>query len=91
MNFELCQKSLLKHRFTSNDFYPKAQSKMQWMPSLNPSRLLMMRYDNWNNLLFHMLDGQRAFRPRSAARCTRLVGLIYEQCEGDWTYAKYII
>jgi len=52
---------------------------------------LMMRYDNWNNLLFHMLDGQRAFRPRSAARCTRLVGLIYEQCEGDWTYAKYII
>lgn len=35
----------------------------------------------------HLLTGQRAFRTRSAVRCTQLVSNLYEGSAGEWDYA----
>lgn len=51
---------------------------------------LMLLHHKWGDLLAHLLDGSRSFQPRSAVRCTKIVGLLHNQCEGDWEYAYTI-
>ncbi|MFN8485936.1 MAG: hypothetical protein U0350_00010 [Caldilineaceae bacterium] len=52
---------------------------------------LMLQYSDWGGLLGHILDGERAFRPRSAVRCTKIIGKFYAECEQNWETAKYAI
>ncbi len=51
---------------------------------------LMLLHHRWGDLLSHLLDGARSFQPRSAVRCTKILGLLHNQCEGDWEYAYAI-
>lgn len=50
-------------------------------------RQLMSVYQSWSRLIRHLLTGQRAFRSRSAVRCTQLVSNLYESSAGEWGYA----
>jgi hypothetical protein len=52
---------------------------------------LMYRYGGWDMLLTHLLDGQRAFRPRAAVRCTRIVGKVLGQSYKDWSLARQML
>ena len=52
---------------------------------------LMGLYDNWGALFRHLLDGSRAFRPRSAVRCTQILGKIYEESDQDVAMARDIL
>lgn len=52
---------------------------------------LMFHHHRWGDLFSHLLEGSRSFQPRSAVRCTKIVGLLHNQCEGDWDYAHTII
>jgi hypothetical protein len=51
----------------------------------------MYRYGGWDMLLTHLLDGQRAFRPRAAVRCTRIVGKLLGQSYKDWNLARQML
>jgi len=48
---------------------------------------LMTEYNGWSELLRHLLDGSRSFRPRTAVRCTKIVSQIMEQSGDDWYLA----
>lgn len=50
-------------------------------------RQLMAVHQSWSGLIRHLLTGQRAFRTRSAVRCTQLVSNLYEGSTGEWDYA----
>lgn len=50
-------------------------------------RQLMSAHQHWSGLLRYLLTGQRAFRTRSAIRCTQLVSSLYESSAGEWDYA----
>lgn len=52
---------------------------------------LMVRYEDWGALFAHVLDGERAFRPRSAVRCTKIIGRYYAASERNWEVARYAI
>ena len=52
---------------------------------------LMLNYDSWGQVMAHLLTGRRAFRPRSAVRCTQILGLLYEESEGEWEFALHLI
>ena len=52
---------------------------------------LMGRYDDWGSIFRHLLDGARAFRPRSAVRCTQILAMIYEESEQDTGMARDIL
>jgi len=50
-------------------------------------RQLMAVHQSWSGLMRYLLTGQRAFRTRSAVRCTQLVSNLYEGSAGEWDYA----
>ena len=52
---------------------------------------LMLNYDSWGKVMAHLLTGRRAFRPRSAVRCTQILALQYEESEGEWEFALHLI
>ncbi len=52
---------------------------------------LAHKYTDWPSLLIHLLEGQRAFRPRAAVRCTRIVGKLLRQSYRDWNLARLIL
>ena len=45
---------------------------------------VMGNYMDWGSAFGHILDGQRAFRPRSAVRCTQIISQAYRA--GDQIY-----
>ncbi|MEM7534253.1 MAG: hypothetical protein AAF639_18880 [Chloroflexota bacterium] len=51
---------------------------------------VMEQQTGWASLLQNLLKGQRSFRPRSAVRCTTIVGNLYDQ-ESDYQSAREII
>ncbi|MFZ4656667.1 MAG: hypothetical protein ACOYNY_06630 [Caldilineaceae bacterium] len=52
---------------------------------------LMLQYGGWGDVMVHLLSGQRAFRSRSATRCSEILGLLYNESDGDWHYALRLI
>jgi hypothetical protein len=52
---------------------------------------LAHNYTDWSTLLTHLLEGQRAFRPRAAVRCTRIVGQLLKQSYRDYNFARSIL
>ena len=52
---------------------------------------LMLRYQDWGELFAHVLDGERAFRPRSAVRCTKIIGKFYTESDQNWEIAQHTI
>jgi hypothetical protein len=48
---------------------------------------LVLNYDHWGDVMAHLLTGQRAFRPRSAVRCTHILGQLYAESQADWERA----
>ncbi len=52
---------------------------------------LMLQYGGWGDVMVHLLSGQRAFRSRSATRCSEILGLLYNDSRGDWQYALRLI
>ena len=51
---------------------------------------LMLTHHSWGEIMMHLLDGQRAFRPQTATRCARILGLLHHDSEGDWDFAQYM-
>lgn len=51
----------------------------------------MSRYIDWGALFHHILDGPRAFRPRSAVRCTQIVGQLFQESAEDYDMAHRIL
>ncbi len=49
---------------------------------------VMGRYTGWGALFEHILDGERAFRPRSAARCTKIIGQLYGESQQNYEFAR---
>lgn len=52
---------------------------------------LMLQYDDWGKLFRHILDGNRSFRPRSAVRCTQIIGDLYTSSGQSLETARRII
>ncbi|MCE7983491.1 MAG: hypothetical protein DYG89_20150 [Caldilinea sp. CFX5] len=52
---------------------------------------VMLRYQDWGGLFAHVLDGERAFRPRSAVRCTKIIGKFYIESNRNWEIAQHTI
>jgi len=52
---------------------------------------LMGEHERWGTLLKHLLEGQRGFRPRSAVRCTYLVGELHEQYSDSMKFAQEML
>jgi hypothetical protein len=52
---------------------------------------LVLNYDHWGDAMAHLLTGQRAFRPRSAVRCTRILGQLYAESQADWERALHLL
>lgn len=52
---------------------------------------LMLHYDDWGSLFRHVLDGNRSFRPRSAVRCTQIIGDMYTRSGQSLETARYIV
>jgi hypothetical protein len=52
---------------------------------------LMGRYKDWGSLFEHILDGSRAFRPRSAVRCTQIVGQLYRLTSQSYEYGRQFL
>lgn len=44
---------------------------------------LMLIHHSWGEVMMHLLTGQRAFRPQTATRCARILGLLHQDSEGD--------
>jgi len=52
---------------------------------------VMRQYEDWGDLFSHALDGSRAFRPRSAVRCTKIIGNLYRESQQLYELAQNII
>lgn len=52
---------------------------------------LMQSHNHWGEVMIHLLDGQRAFRPQTATRCARILGLLHQDSGGDWEFARYVV
>ena len=52
---------------------------------------LMLTHNSWGAVMMHLLEGQRAFRPQTATRCARILGLLHEDSHGDWDFAHYMV
>ena len=52
---------------------------------------LMQSHNNWGEVMIHLLEGQRAFRPQTATRCARILGLLHQDSGGDWEFARYVV
>ncbi|MEM7539938.1 MAG: hypothetical protein AAF639_47735, partial [Chloroflexota bacterium] len=53
-------------------------------------RVMSTQY-GWGDLMVNLLIGQRAFRPRSAVRCTQMLGHLHNQSNGNWRYARLLL
>ncbi|MEM7532511.1 MAG: hypothetical protein AAF639_10060 [Chloroflexota bacterium] len=51
---------------------------------------VMLEQRGWGGLMRNIHTGQRAFRVRSASRCSTIVGHLYDYSRGQWAYAKEI-
>ncbi|MEZ4867130.1 MAG: hypothetical protein R3C14_37750 [Caldilineaceae bacterium] len=51
----------------------------------------MHKHEGWGATIAHLLDGPRSFRPRSAVRCTKIIGRLYRQSYQDWAFAHDIL
>ena len=54
-------------------------------------RVMMGQQSDWAGLFRHLLDGSRGFRPRSAVRCTKIIGNLYEESRQIYTFAYDIV
>ncbi len=52
---------------------------------------LVLNYDHWGDVMAHLLTGQRAFRPRSAVRCTNILGRLYAESQANWERALHLL
>ena len=52
---------------------------------------LMQSHHHWGEVMIHLLEGQRAFRPQTATRCARLLGLLHQDSGSDWDFARYLV
>lgn len=51
----------------------------------------MSLYSDWGHFFSHILDGTRAFRPRSAVRCTQIAGAFYRRGNQNLEIAQYML
>jgi hypothetical protein len=77
--------SVAPHLYTTNYVWMEFQRTV--VADLAHIRQLMSVHQGWSGLIRHLLTGQRAFRTRSAVRCTQLVSSLYEGSTGEWDYA----
>lgn len=52
---------------------------------------VMGQYSDWGQLITHVLDGARAFRPRSAVRCNKIIGKLYAESRQNYEFAYDLI
>lgn len=52
---------------------------------------VMGQYSDWASLFEHLLDGSRAFRPRSAGRCTQIVAQAYRASDGVYAVGRELL
>lgn len=52
---------------------------------------VMCQYNNWGDLFGHILEGPRAFRPRSAVRCTQIIGKFFTLSRQNFEIARYTL
>jgi len=52
---------------------------------------VMGKYTEWGALFEHILDGERAFRPRSAVRCTKIIGQLYNESTQNYEFARHLL
>jgi len=49
---------------------------------------MMGKHTDWGALFEHILDGERAFQPRSAVRCTKIIGQFYAKSKQNYEHAR---
>ncbi|MEM7536923.1 MAG: hypothetical protein AAF639_32395 [Chloroflexota bacterium] len=52
---------------------------------------MMRAQPDWGQLFWHLLEGPRSFRPRSATRCTKIIGKLYTDSDGNYELAREFI
>jgi hypothetical protein len=52
---------------------------------------VMGKHTDWGALFEHILDGERAFQPRSAVRCTKIIGQVYIESKQNYELARHYL
>lgn len=52
---------------------------------------IMGNHTDWGSLFGHVLDGQRAFRPRSAVRCTQIISQAYHASDQRYELGRQFL
>ncbi|MEM7534247.1 MAG: hypothetical protein AAF639_18850 [Chloroflexota bacterium] len=79
-----------KHQFISSN-YVWMEYQRSFVSDYAHIHRVMGQQKGWAEFFWHLLEGPRAFRPRSAVRCTKIIGDVYGECEGDYGLAYEII
>ena len=77
--------SLSPHLYTSNYVWMEFQRTV--VSDMAHVKHVMLTQSGWGGLMRNLHTGQRAFRARSASRCSTIAGHLYDYSHSEWAYA----